>query len=139
MSGTKQKRAPRRTAAEWAEIVERYQHSGLTVLAFAMQESIGAKRLQIWLLRLRHHGIETRPTASHSPSPRNTAANRHRPSDPHRRQQSGSLSAPFLPLRLHNNTADAAEAVEVVLSPGTSVRLTGRHAELFLHQLLSRL
>lgn len=141
MSGTKQKRAPRRTAAEWAETVERYRRSGLTVPAFAAQEGVGAKRLRIWLSRLQRSGIGTRLTACHSSSPRNSASNRHRPFASPRRQQPGSVSAPFLPLRLHSNdnAAGTAEAVEVTLEAGTTVRLSGRFAELFMNQLLSRL
>ena len=127
MSITKPKRAPRRYAAEWAEIIERYLHSGMTMAAFAAQEGIGAKRLRIWRSRLQRRGAGARRIAPH----------RQRPSGTPRRQQPDPGSAPFLPLQLHNT--GAADAVEVTLAPGATVHLTGRFAEVFVNQLLSRL
>jgi transposase-like protein len=129
MSITKPKRAARRTAAEWAEIIERYQDSGMTVPAFAAQEGVGAKRLRVWRSRLQRRSTGTRRITSHH----------HRPSSTPGRKQAGSGPAPFLPLRLHNIAADAVNAIELTLAAGTTVRLTGRFAELFLNQMLARL
>lgn len=66
---SKPKRAPRRTAAEWAAIIERYQYSGMSAAAFATQEGVGAKRLRIWRSRLQRRGIATHRLASHRQRP----------------------------------------------------------------------
>lgn len=127
MRGIKVKRAPRHTAAEWTEIVERFERSGLAIPAFATQEGLGAKRLRIWRARLQRRGTGARGGAPH----------RQRPSATSRRQQAGSASMPFLPLRLHSNSG--ADTVEMVLVAGTTVRVTGSLAQQLLGQLLARL
>jgi len=57
MRMSKMKRAARRTAAEWVQIVERYEHYGMPMATFADKEGVGPKRLRIWRARLRRRGI----------------------------------------------------------------------------------
>ncbi len=129
MSITKPKRAPRRTAAEWAEIIERHQRSGMTIAAFAAQEGIGAKRLRIWRSRLQRRSIGTKRGIPYRQRPQSGTP---------RRKQTGSALVPFLPLRLHSNDG-SADAIELTLEPGTTVRVTGNLAQRLLDRLLVRL
>ena len=45
-------RNPRRRSAEWAQIIEQYQRSGLSVQAFCEQNNLVAVTLQKWKRRL---------------------------------------------------------------------------------------
>ena len=56
-----------RSADEWAQILERYDASGLTQEAFSRRESIRYGTLVAWLGRRRKRGGELPPAKSSSP------------------------------------------------------------------------
>ena len=60
-------KSPGRTAAQWRELIERYNRSGLTRRAFCAQQGIGESTLGAWQRRLRNAAPPT-PETTQAPA-----------------------------------------------------------------------